>query len=60
MNHPIAGLILAVCCLSFMTKSRATEAAAPFAAKTVAERDAALQALENERRSPETAMTLAT
>ncbi|WP_375588475.1 hypothetical protein ABWH89_14600 [Hoeflea alexandrii] len=60
MNHPIAGLILAVCCLSFMTESRATEAAAPFAAKTVAERDAALQALENERRSPETAMTLAT
>lgn len=45
MNHPIAGLILAVCCLSFMTESKATEAAAPFAAKTVAERNAALQAL---------------
>lgn len=60
MNHPIAGLILAVCCFSFMTESRATEAATPFAAKTVAERDAALQALENERRSPEINMTLAT
>jgi len=60
MNHPIAGLILAVCCFSFMTEAQATEAAAPFAATTVAERDAALQALENEPRSAEIAMTLAT
>lgn len=61
MGRPLFNLLLATICLATAAAgAKATEAAAPFAAETVADRNSALAALRDGSPSPDAAMTLAT